>query len=272
MKLRFLFIFILLFTPFCVFGVEKEIVVFAPHFDDAILPLGGFLSQSQNTKTVVTVFGGAPDQNMKTLWDNWGGFASSNEAIDSRKKENESALKGVGATNIVLPFVDGQYRHFISDATTTLEIKKSIVDILNQKTSDHTEVDVYFPSYFGKKITHPDHRIVHDIMLSLLSEKRWPYIKWYMYEDMPYTIIFYKKSKASFLDFLRETYQKLVFKQFEIMLSKKDFDLKKKNAALYVSQQKAFLKSKQSFDDVLEFTARHCVSGPCEKVYEVKEK
>lgn len=246
-------------------------IILAPHLDDAVLPLGGFMAHSQDQKTVVTVFTGKPEDIQHTWWDFVSGFISSDKAIRGRLNENEEALRLYKNTKeINLGFLDKQYR-----ATTTVDLQKSIqdkfVEVLNNRPLN-THIDVYFPTYFGTKITHKDHLIVHDTILKIIKSNQILNVSWYMYEDMPYTLVYYKKHKENLFDYLKQSMSDFDIISKEILLSDTDIDLKSKSVAKYTSQVKAFKFIGNPFKKVIEFAKTHCKDGACEKVYEVRLK
>lgn len=251
-------------------SVTKTLIL-APHFDDAVLPLGGLLAQDKNQKIVATVFTGKPEQSKRTWWDFISGFVSSNKAVTDRTEENSAALKPFGVAEINFGFLDGQYRKASTTADTKPKLKEKIIELLNDRPQS-THLDVYFPAYFGPKITHIDHLMVHDIVLDLIKSKQFQDISWYMYEDMPYTIVYYKKHKLDLYDYLKQSVPDFNLTQKEILLSGTDLDLMMKSILSYTSQVRAFKFIGSPLKRVVEFAKTHCKDGACEKVYEVSLK
>lgn len=238
-------------------------LVIAPHFDDASLPLGGMLAQSKENKVVVTVFTGKPAKDKLTLWDKISGFFSSFGAVDARLKENDDALRLLGASSVNLGFLDYQYRD--KSATTTLivseQVKAKLSEIIAHE-SQYSKLKVYFPAYFGPKISHKDHVIIHDDVLQIIRSNTSNNIEWYVYEDMPYTIGYYRKFTQSLRRFLELHDSDYTFAPLEIPLTESDLDLKSKSIAEYKSQIKAFHAIGDSLKEVVDFNKTHCDGSP----------
>ena len=246
-------------------------IILSPHFDDAVLPLGGMLAQANNQKKVITVFSGKPEKPQKTWWDLISGFLSSDTAVSSRVEENKNALKPFNVTEINLGFLDEQYRK--KGTTTDIEdqVKKKIIGVINDR-SHNEHLNIYFPAYFGPKITHKDHLMIHDIALDLIKSGQFHDVSWYMYEDMPYTLIYYKKHKEDLFDYLKQNTSGFELKEKDILLSFSDLDMMSKSIQSYTSQVKAFKFIGNPLKRVVEFAKTHCKDGACEKVYEVNVK
>lgn len=90
-----------------------NILVISPHLDDAVLSCGDFLSVHPNA-VVVTVFAGTPanadlNADLLTSWDAASGFSGAAEAMQTRRKEDLSALQMLDAAPHWLDFLDSQY-------------------------------------------------------------------------------------------------------------------------------------------------------------------
>jgi LmbE family N-acetylglucosaminyl deacetylase len=268
-----LFIFTCLVSSTCASASTSSStqIVLSPHFDDASLPLGGMLAQSTNRKVVVTIFSGKPTKSKVTLWDTMSGFFSSNKAMDSRNKENESALSVLGALIINLGFIDYQYKENIDPAKKRESIKSEIVRVLDNESKE-ASASVYFPAFFGEKITHKDHALVHNITLDIIKSNTYPNIVWYMYEDLPYAMKFLRDNKISIKEYLETLYSDLVFNEVDIHLSDKELNQKLASIGSYSSQIRAFHFMGYTLKRVMNFTKQRCVHGACERVYEVKKK
>ncbi|MDB5204033.1 MAG: LmbE family protein [Candidatus Taylorbacteria bacterium] len=267
-----LFVFLSLFNPVSASSdMSTTTLILAPHFDDAVLPLGGLLSKTDDDKVVVTVFSGKPEIVKKTWWDFVSGFLSSDTAISIRTEENANALKVFGTTEINLGFLDGQYRKASTTAETKEKVKGKVIELITNE-SKNGHLDVYFPAYFGTKITHKDHLMVHDIVLDLIKSGEFPNVSWYMFEDMPYTLVYYKKHKEDLFDYLKESLPDFTLTLKEIALRDTDLDTQMKSILNYTSQVKAFKFIGNPLVRVIEFAKKHCENGPCEKVYKVEKK
>ncbi len=269
--IKWFILFVVFMLPSVVSASQKEIMVISPHFDDASLPVGGLLAQSKDSKTVVTVFAEGPEKAKHTLWDTLSGFLSSDTAVKSRKQENANALAILGATPIDLGFTDGQYRKYQISDDDKSKIKDELVATIDQKSKTSSQVDVYFPAYFGTKITHKDHKLIHDIVLDIIASKKFGNVNWYMYEDMPYTISYFKRH-GDLLAFLKSHMPNFSVVPKDILLSETDLLLKKQSLDAYPSQRLAFRVLNQPFRSVIDFNRKRCDGKSCERVYEVTNK
>jgi LmbE family N-acetylglucosaminyl deacetylase len=229
------------------------------------------LSMRHDEKLVVNVFAAKPEKKMKTVWDSLSGFISSDSAVSSRIEEDSSALLALDATSTNLNFLDYQYRPKIMSTLSVDDVASKIESIVAEALKNG-DVKVYGPAYFGKKITHPDHLVVHNAILSLVKGNKFPNVKWYMYEDMPYTISYLKGKRQPLADFLASSSPDFTFTEKNTFLTDKALQTKGISLDSYHSQFKAFKKSGYKLDDILNFAKANCTHAPCEKVFEVKFK
>lgn len=90
----------------------------APHFDDVALSCGGEVARAVaagSSAAIVTIFAAAPPPEMPlTPYARWHlaawGAASVAEAFAARRGEDEAAATTLGASPVMLPFVDGAFR------------------------------------------------------------------------------------------------------------------------------------------------------------------
>ncbi len=159
-------------------------IILSPHFDDAVLSLGGLLAKREHGTMVATFFTHRPTKAMHTEWDRHSGFSDSNEAMFKRTKENENALSFFNAVIKNYDYPDLQYRKENEDNIIRGKIAEDIKTLMqkNQKR----ELFIYGPATFGTNITHPDHQIVHDAFMDVWRENKEPRIHFFMYEDFPY--------------------------------------------------------------------------------------
>jgi LmbE family N-acetylglucosaminyl deacetylase len=154
-------------------GAGVHTVVLSPHLDDAVLSVGRFLAASPGT-VVVTVFAGIPDVLGLTRYDRSCGFATSQEAVLSRHREDQRALDILGADAVHLDFLDDQYHSKCDD--------DEIADALRSTILSLRPTTVIGP--IGS--THADHRALGRIWpLALRSIAD---VVAYAYADLPYTI------------------------------------------------------------------------------------
>jgi hypothetical protein len=108
-----------------------DVLIVSPHFDDAILStyalIAATLAQGHKV-TVLTVFAGRPGPDVKTTWDELGGFANAFEAITARAAEETAAFDGLNVERRDLDCFETMYRNgtpLASDRETYLaEIRK----------------------------------------------------------------------------------------------------------------------------------------------------
>ncbi len=128
----------------------RPIVIVSPHFDDAALSLGGWISattESGQPVRVVTAFGNATDDERPAEhWDERAGFATAAEAATARRKEEEAAMRVLGAELVALPFPDSTYLLGERD-------EAAFLDAIEPHLADAAEV--LLPGY---PLVHRDHR------------------------------------------------------------------------------------------------------------------
>lgn len=276
--------FVIVIIIFTLFKPDKKnpslpelAIILAPHFDDAVLPLGGFMAESKIPVIVITFFGGKPNENMSENWDKLSGFSNSEEAITARVKENILALKQTGAHPINLNYLDYQY-NFDRDQTSreklTLSIKKD-VEIILKSFSSSEKISVYGPSEFGGKITHPDHKVVHDAMTEIVKLDIFKNAQFYFFEDFPYVERFQKSTTTPLTNFLKENNPDFKLAELSINISTTSLDKKISALNAYTSQDKAFSALGADItQSVRDFALKRCVGlipAPysCEVVYEI---
>lgn len=152
-----------------------KVLVISPHLDDAILSVGEMIASTDEV-TVLTMFSGSPKNPMETDYDKKCGFANSDEANKERKNEDESACRTLNADYVHLDFLESQYREKQYDG---FEIESSLKEY----------VELSDVIYFPEGIVHPDHEIVFSIVSHLYKNHR-EEKKFFVYEDLPYRIIY----------------------------------------------------------------------------------
>lgn len=196
-------------------------VILSPHYDDAVLSLGGLLVREGEQSIVVSVFTGAPVTPLIRPWDLMSGFKNSTEAITKRHAENEAALAflGIPKENIInLAFLDQQYRHFIplwqSDDVLLPELLAAVRAVLLQ----HPDARILGPS-IKQDI---DHQLVKKILVTLEQDSEFEHHNFFFYRDLPYATV------ASRADLKAEDQI--------IELSESDMQRKLAGVGLYTSQ------------------------------------
>jgi len=153
-------------------GVPYErVVAVSPHFDDAVLSVGGLLGDMTGRTLVVTVHGGAPPDDAPSDWDRLCGFASAAAASSARGREDRVACGVIGAEWAHLPIADGAYGPPAS------------VDALTEALRAHVTEDtlVLVPAGVCR---HADHHRTRDTALKALAEMRVGQA--WLYADQPY--------------------------------------------------------------------------------------
>ena len=150
-------------------GTENAstVLVISPHLDDAVYSAGAALCAMDDV-VVVTMLAGRPDPPQYTEWDRSTGFASSTEAVDVRRAEDEKAVATLGARSVHLDFLDQQYGGADLAALTA-----AVSDLVET----HQPQVVIGP--LG--VRHADHKVVRNAVLAAHV----PVTLW-MYADLPY--------------------------------------------------------------------------------------
>lgn len=284
-KVKFLFIFSLLFFALFFYfnfsvragniqpvGKEKVLIVLSPHFDDAVLSVGGIISEFDGPRYIVTFFG-TPTSTAQylTAWDKMSGFAKSLDTREARKKENERAAKIIGAKIINEDYVDFQYKK--RTTTDSLVIQSSIEKSIDQILSSmgNALVTIIGPSYFGDADTHPDHLLLSKAFAEVIKNKNHPNATFYFYEDLPYAYGKFGNENVNLQKILSDFYPDLKFQKKVFYISKNSFDLKIKAIESYTSQMKAFDYLKEDLvTGITNFETRRCIAKVCEVVYQAK--
>ncbi len=202
-------------------------VIFSPHYDDAVLSVGGMLSVDPANTTVITVFAGKPMYPVTTAYDQSCHFANSHHALKARSAENKKSLGHLGVASLEisdLDLVDFQYASIYwsmlmptytsqpgkvqngnrprvimrrmdraeLQRKRTEELRKKLTtdikQILNSHLQNGKSVEVY--SSLGQAASdHPDHEILNLAIVDLaLSMGKSAGVTWLFYEDFPYVL------------------------------------------------------------------------------------
>lgn len=150
-------------------------VILSPHLDDAVLSLGQFMQTEPCT--VVTVFAGNPDAGLSD-YDASCGFATSSDAMASRRAEDLLALRELGIIDIAhLPFLDRQYDEPTADEMLTTELLPFL------------KPDVIVPLGLG----HPDHAQVFRCVIDAVPRG----MPLFFYEELPYRVLWPEQAHAA---------------------------------------------------------------------------
>ncbi|WP_313465173.1 PIG-L deacetylase family protein [Achromobacter sp.] len=152
----------------------SRLLVVSPHYDDAILSCGGWLSVCPGS-TVVTVCSGLADASDRlTDWDRRCGFSSAAEAMARRQQENQKALSMIECAGLDLGLQDSQYREAPD------EDRSLMTERLFHAVASLAPDVVAIP--LG--LFHGDHMRVGDA--GLMIREATPGVAWFAYEDVPY--------------------------------------------------------------------------------------
>lgn len=150
-------------------GQYERVVAVSPHFDDAVLSVGGLLGTLAGRSLVVTVHGGPPPDGPPSRWDRLCGFGSG--AAAAAAEEDRAACGVIGADFAHLPLPDGAYGAPASAGALT--------DVLEAHVTEETLVLV--PAGVAR---HPDHHRTRDVSLAALEALGAGQV--WLYADQPY--------------------------------------------------------------------------------------
>jgi LmbE family N-acetylglucosaminyl deacetylase len=252
---------------------RNVLIIPSPHFDDAVLSVGGIISQFDGPKYIVTFFSSAPIYiEGLTNWDELSGFKESADSEDIREKENDNAAFTLGARVINKDYIDKQYetRSQLDNSTLVGAITKDIEQIIT--SMNDAKVTVIGPSYFGNKDTHPDHLLVSKALMQVARNKSNTNASFYFYEDEPYVQHKFGNEDITLDKILKGFYSGLHLVKREIAISKQAFKSKIRAIKSYTSQVKAFHNIKENLvDEITDYGMNRCQDiKPCEVIYEIK--
>ncbi|GEM_PF-181295 len=175
-------------------------IVLSPHLDDAALSIGGLIAKSTHSvgsPVIVTVFTGTPNTPVITKWDSEPGFKNSTETMKKRISENASAAYILGASTVNFGYLDNEYRRLnatstktpVALSTSTLESKiaADIIKLIKSSDTSTSSMEIYGPAIFDGKVGHPDHTILHEAYMNVISTyKPRGIVTFFIYEDFPY--------------------------------------------------------------------------------------
>ena len=251
---------------------QAVIVVLSPHLDDAVFSLGGLLGKPGQELLVATFFTQRSAKVVHTEWDRISGFSDSDQAIYERQRENNSTLSLYKATIRNYDYADFQYRKGNEDGKIKNKIIADIKSIM--RSYGNRNLFIYGPATFGGVITHPDHKIVHQAMMSVARENNMSNIHFFIYEDFPYVRRFSLEGFGNLGVYLHKKYN-INFLEVAIELDKRELEGIIINMYGYTSQIKAFRSLGANMEDsVGKFYRSRCKSllkeaYACEVVYEI---
>jgi LmbE family N-acetylglucosaminyl deacetylase len=178
-------------------------IVLSPHFDDAVLSLGGLLTKEGEDTLVATIFAGTPQIPISCRWDKICGFSDSTQAIKKRAEENRLSLNFLGVSDDRIrnyKNLDAEYRFAMDEKMSmepelTASIENGISSLLLEFASE--PIKIFAP---GIEL-NTDHSIVKNATIAVIKElPRDSMHKLFFYQDIPYAFnILEKKSIGSLL-------------------------------------------------------------------------
>ncbi len=259
---------------------KNTLIVLSPHFDDAILSVGGIISEFNDPKYIITFFS-TPFSTPQYLtnWDKMSGFKKSTEARAIREQENRTAATTLGANVTNIDYIDNQYEKRSSTDNSSLiqSMTRDIGQIIESASNTNAELTIIGPSYFGEKITHPDHLLVSKAFIQAVKNKCYTNVHFYFYEDLPYTHKRFGEEEVTLDKLLTDFYSGLQLDKQEIFISQQAFDSKREGIKLYTSQVKALNSQGEDIIQIItQFGMNRCPQfplpqKPCEVIYLIKE-
>lgn len=164
---------------------SKVFLVLSPHFDDAVLSVGAWLSRHPGA-LVATAFSGLPGPGVPAQnWDKHSQFSTGDEANLARRAEDEAALAVLNATQRTLGFLDGDYKgitrryHESKNAhpTITEALAEAVIQLLAELQPDRLLFPVGWPQ--------PDHSVTSEAALIATQQTGTPAIA---YAELPYAV------------------------------------------------------------------------------------
>jgi LmbE family N-acetylglucosaminyl deacetylase len=246
-------------------------IILSPHFDDAVLSLGGLLAKKEHPTLVATFFTGTPEIATTTHWDTISGFKDSKEAGQVRTKENDDALAMYNLTIRNYSYLEKQYGRDETDLLIQADISRDIQALIAAHADKN--VDIYSPAaVYTSDITNPDHELLYRAFIDVARNYPQQRVHFFIYEDFPYIKKFMEHSVKSLQRNL-ENDTDLLFSKNMISLSAYNVSTKIDSLKKYPSQVKAFSALKEDIiKESQEFTETRCGMDPrsaCEVVYEV---
>lgn len=148
-----------------------RVVVVSPHLDDAVLSAWLVLARNPRAR-VVSCFAGTPPSSVSGAWDTATKFASAEQAVAARRREDISALALTGSEAVHLDLLDEQYRNGRNSPS------RQVTDLLRTHLAGAEEV--WLPAGLGN---HTDHLLARDAALAATAQTNQA-IR--LYADLPY--------------------------------------------------------------------------------------
>lgn len=159
--------------------VVRALVV-SPHFDDAVLSLGQWLTLHPGT-VVATVCSHMPhtDNPLVTDYDTKCGFRDAQHAVLSRRVEDRAALRVMQADRVELGFTDGAYQ-----PARSVNFVEQVESAIRKAAHRFGPFDVVLGPV---GLMHPDHRATAAATARLAQSSS---VAVKFYEELPYRVMF----------------------------------------------------------------------------------
>lgn len=158
---------------------QESLIVFSPHFDDAVLGAWTQLRDLGGSKKVINFFSGEPEPGLVTRFDRIAGAEESASLMRERATEDAAALEALEARSENLGFLDNQYRPCSEGITTWGANPPSREELLTAIGLIDPSTTILAPAGLGG---HADHLLVRSIALHLAREGHVVAL----YADIPY--------------------------------------------------------------------------------------
>lgn len=165
---------------------SERCLIISPHFDDAVMSCGFWIERHPGS-IVATVCSGAPGPGIEAIqWDGFSGFKSGNDASVARGMEDAAAVATLGAQQLLLGFLDGDYKERVGrchEDTSVAGPFQMALETSIGDTVDELEPDTCLaPLGLG----HEDHVVTGAAARSALAAR--PDLALLNYADLPYAI------------------------------------------------------------------------------------
>lgn len=210
-------------------GSERPVLVLSPHFDDAVLSCGAWLSERPGS-IVATVCSGRPGPNVAPhQWDGTSGFPSGDAAATVRQAEDVAALAVLGARQHGLGFLDGEYRRMTGRCHEDSSIRGPFKDALAEMICEL--VDALRPELVlcPMGLLHQDHIATSEAAWSALRARPTSHLLAYL--DLPSAL-----TDPAWLEEAEERLQSSGLHATDYPVETHVTELKEKAVACYTSQ------------------------------------
>jgi len=249
-------------------------IILSPHFDDAVLSLGGLLTREGANSIVATFFAAAPITAQQKQWDKDCGFIDSDQAICERTKENHQALACVSVPRTQIRnyrYLDAQYRGACTpqdEQNLEAAIAKDIAKLIDENRGA-PPIKIFSPGLGW----HGDHVLVKRAFIESLKQISQTSVDGFLYQDIPYACWLLENMPSSDFRSLEQIVNRGEFPIEREALPFSQGEMAKKVEAieLYRSQL-APMGGKELCEKIIKFGAKQAealqLSDPfCEVVY-----